>query len=56
MLNENGTSNDSFTWNPNYIYTYLIKVKDIVKREIECTAQIIDWDYIYATINTDLEK
>jgi hypothetical protein len=31
-------------------------VKDIVKREIECTAQIIDWDYIYATINTDLEK
>ena len=56
VLNENGTSNDSFTWNPNYIYTYLIKVKDIVKREIECTAQIIDWDYIYATINTDLEK
>ena len=56
VLNENGTSNDSFTWNPNYIYTYLIKVKDIVKREIECTAQIIDWDYIDATINTDLEK
>ena len=56
ILNENGTSNDSFTWNPNYIYTYLIKVKDIVKREIECTAQIIDWDYIDATINTDLEK
>ena len=56
ILNENGTSTETFTWQPNYIYTYLIKVKDIVKREIECTAQIADWDYIYATINTDLEK
>ena len=56
ILNENGTSTETFTWQPNYIYTYLIKVKDIVKKEIECTAKIIDWDYIYSTINTDLEK
>ena len=46
----------SFTWNPNTLYTYLIKVKDLVKADIECTATIEDWDYIYATINTDLEK
>ena len=56
ILNENGTSTETFTWQPNYIYTYLIKVKDIAKKEIECTAKIIDWDYIYSTINTDLEK
>ena len=47
---------DSFTWESNKIYTYLINISDINPLAIEFSAELAPWTEVTGSISTDLEK
>lgn len=50
------TTNDSFTWESNKIYTYLINISDLKPLTIEFSAELAPWTEVTGSISTDLEK
>jgi hypothetical protein len=47
---------DSFTWESNKIYTYLINISDINPLAIEFSAELAPWIEVYGSIETNLEQ
>ena len=50
------TTIDSFTWESNKIYTYLINISDLKPLTIEFSAELAPWTEVSGSIRTDLEK
>ena len=50
------TTIDSFTWESNKIYTYLINISDLKPLTIEFSAELAPWTEVTGSISTDLEK
>ncbi len=50
------TTIDSFTWESNKIYTYLINISDLKPLTIEFSAELAPWTEVSGSISTDLEK
>ena len=47
---------DSFTWESNKIYTYLINISDLKPLTIEFSAELAPWTDVYGSITTNLEQ
>ena len=48
---------DTYTWEPNTIYTYIIKVNEFYPLTIDVTAELTPWiDVVGGSIDTSLEK
>lgn len=47
---------DSFTWESNKIYTYLINISDLKPLTIEFSAVLVPWTEVSGSITTDLEQ
>ena len=47
---------DSYDWEPNTIYTYVIKVNEFYPLTIDVTAELTPWTDVTGSIDTDLEK
>ena len=47
---------DSFDWESNYIYTYILKVTDFCPLSISLSAELTPWTDVYVTIETNLEN
>ena len=47
---------DSFNWESNYIYTYIIKVTEFYPLTIDFSAELTPWTNVYGNIETNLEK
>lgn len=56
LVQSDGTIVDSFTWDPNTIYTYYIKLHRFEPHPIEFTCSVEPWDDISGSLSTDLEK
>lgn len=55
-INENEKTIDSFTWEPNKIYTYILNVSNIKPLIIVCSAELAPWQDVEGAIETNLEK
>ena len=47
---------DSFNWESNNIYTYVLKVSEFYPLTIDFSAELTPWTYVYGNIETNLEK
>ncbi|UKK62619.1 fimbrillin family protein [Prevotella communis] len=47
---------DSFDWESNNIYTYVLKVSEFYPLTIDFSAELTPWTYVYGNIETNLEK
>ena len=48
--------NESFDWESNNIYTYLIKVTEFYPLSIDFSAELTPWTNVYGSIDTNLEQ
>lgn len=55
-INENEETKDSFTWEPNKIYTYILNISNIKPLIIVCSAELAPWQDVEGAINTNLEN
>ena len=55
-VNSGETTIDSFTWEPNKIYTYYINISDLSPLTIEFSAELSPWINVEGAIDTNLEK
>ncbi len=56
IVDANGNTVDSFTWEPNHLYTYYIVVRHLFNHEISFTATVADWEDVSGKIDTNLEE
>ena len=47
---------ESFDWESNNIYTYVIKVSEFYPLTIDFSAELTPWTHVYGNIETNLEK
>ena len=47
---------ESYNWEPNTIYTYVIKVNEFYPLTIDVTAELTPWTDVVGSIDTNLEK
>ena len=47
---------DSFDWESNNIYTYVLMVSEFYPLTIDFSAELTPWTYVYGNIETNLEK
>lgn len=47
---------DSFDWESNYIYTYIMKVTEFYPLTIDFSAELTPWTDVYGSIETNLEQ
>ena len=55
-INENGNVIDSFTWESNKIYTYILNISNIKPLIIVCSAELAPWQDVEGSIETNLEQ
>lgn len=56
VIKDNKTNTDSFTWESNNIYTYIIKISEFYPLSIDFSAELLPWTDIYGNIETNLEQ
>jgi hypothetical protein len=56
VIKDNKTNTDSFTWESNNIYTYIIRISEFYPLSIDFSAELIPWADVTGSIETDLEK
>lgn len=55
-IKDSKTNTDSFTWESNNIYTYIIKISEFYPLSIDFSAELIPWFDVNASIETNLEQ
>ena len=56
VIKDSKTNTDSFTWESNNIYTYIIKISEFYPLSIDFSAELIPWFDVNASIETNLEQ
>lgn len=56
VIKDSKTNTDSFTWESNNIYTYIIRISEFYPLSIDFSAELIPWADVTGSIETDLEK
>ena len=56
VIKDNKTNTDSFTWESNNIYTYIIKISEFYPLSIDFSAELLPWTDVYGNIETNLEQ
>ena len=56
VIKDNKTNTDSFTWESNNIYTYIIRISEFYPLSIDFSAELIPWADVTGSIETNLEK
>ena len=56
VIKDDKQNTDSFNWESNNIYTYIIKVKEFYPLTIDFSAELTPWTDVYGAIDTNLEK
>jgi hypothetical protein len=47
---------ESFDWESNHIYTYIMKISEFYPLTIDFTAELIPWTDVYGLLETNLEQ
>ena len=47
---------ESFDWESNHIYTYILKVTEFYPLSIDFSAELTPWTDVYGSIDTNLEQ
>jgi hypothetical protein len=47
---------ESFDWESNHIYTYIMKISEFYPLTIDFTAELIPWTDVYGSLETNLEQ
>ena len=50
------TTIDSFTWESNNIYTYIIRISEFYPLSIDFSAELLPWIDVNGSIETNLEQ
>ena len=56
VIKDNKTNTDSFTWESNNIYTYIIKISEFYPLSIDFSAELLPWSDVNGSIETNLEQ
>lgn len=56
VIKDNKTNTDSFTWESNNIYTYIIRISEFYPLSIDFSAELLPWIDVNGSIETNLEQ